>query len=190
MTRWKVHGERSLHESEWLRLALADVELTDGTRLDHYVIRIPFEVVSLVVSDADGCVLLIWRYRFITKQWCWDVPAGRVASGEAPADAAARASIEETGWRPGAVRFLGEYHPTPGISDQRFGVYVANGAECVASPNPNEVERVEWVPLARVRKLLRDGQVDGLSLTSLLWALEAGELAEPGTSPPRTDVSP
>jgi 8-oxo-dGTP pyrophosphatase MutT (NUDIX family) len=177
MTRWKVHGERSLHESGSVRLSLADIELTDGTRGDHYVIRIPFEVVSLVVADAGGSVLLIWRYRFIPDRWCWDVPAGKVAPGEAPADAAVRASVDETGWRPGPARLLGEYHPSPGISDQRFGIYVATGAERVAEPSMNEVERLEWVPLARVRELIRDGQVDGLSLTSLLWALEAGELA-------------
>ena len=175
MTWWKVHGERSLHESDTVRLGLADVELTDGTRIDHYVIRIPFEVVSLVLSDAAGRLLLIWRYRFITNQWLWDVPAGKVAPGEAPADAAARASVEETGWRPGPVRLLGEYHPSPGLSDKRFGVYVANGAERVGEPSVNEVERLEWVTVARVRELIRDGQVDGLSLTSLLWALDAGE---------------
>jgi 8-oxo-dGDP phosphatase len=178
MTRWKVHGQRSVHESDTVRLQLVDIELTDGTRGDHYVIRIPFEVVSVVVSDTDGNVLLIWRHRFITERWSWDVPAGKVAPGEAPADAAVRASVDETGWRPGPARLLGEYHPSPGISDQRFGVYVADGAERVAEPSPNEVERVEWVPLARVRELIRDGQVDGLSLTSLLWAHEAGELAE------------
>src|SRR5436309_1760509 len=100
MTRWTMHGERSLHESDTVRLTLADIELTDGTRVDHYVIRIPFRVVSLVVTDAVGSVLLIWRYRFITDRWCWDVPAGKVARGEAPADAAVRASVEETGWRP------------------------------------------------------------------------------------------
>jgi hypothetical protein len=38
------------------------------------------------------------------------------------------------------------------------------------------------VPVARVRELLRAGQVDGLSLTSLLWALETGVLEE-GISP-------
>jgi 8-oxo-dGDP phosphatase len=149
VTRWTVHGERVLHESDTVRLELADVELTDGTRIDHYVIRVPFDVVSLVVSDADARLLLIWRYRFITERWCWDVPAGKVAPGEAPADAAVRASVEETGWRPGPARLLGEYHPSPGISDQRFGVYVAQGAERVAEANPIEVERLEWVPVAR-----------------------------------------
>jgi 8-oxo-dGTP pyrophosphatase MutT (NUDIX family) len=171
MTRWKVHGERLLHESDTVRLALADIELSDGTRVDHQVIHIPFEVVSVVVTDDEGRVLLLWRHRFIPDRWGWDVPAGKVALGEAPADAAVRASVEETGWRPGPARLLGEYHPTPGISDQRFGVYLADGAERVGEPNPNEAERVEWVPLAQVRTLVRDGQVDGLSLTSLLWAL-------------------
>jgi ADP-ribose pyrophosphatase YjhB (NUDIX family) len=104
------------------------------------------------------------------------VPAGKVAAGEAPGDGAVRASVDETGWRPGPARLLGEYHPSPGISDQRFGIYVASGGERVTQPNPNEAERVEWVPKARVRELIRDGQVDGLSLTSLLWALESGAL--------------
>jgi 8-oxo-dGDP phosphatase len=177
MTRWKVHGQRLLHESDTVRLELADIELTDGTRVDHHVIRIPFEVVSIVVADPAGNVLLVWRHRFITQRWSWDVPAGKVAPGEVPADAAVRASVDETGWRPGPARLLGEYHPSPGISDQRFGIYVASGAERVAEPNPNEAARVEWVPKARVRELIRDGQVDGLSLTSLLWALESGAFA-------------
>jgi 8-oxo-dGTP pyrophosphatase MutT (NUDIX family) len=176
MTQWKVHGERSLHESDTVRLGLADVELTDGTRIEHYVIRIPFEVVSLVVSDSDGSVLLIRRHRFITQRWCWDVPAGKVEPGEALADAAVRAAVDETGWRPGPARLLGVYHPSPGISDQRFGIFVATGAERVAEVNSNEAARVEWAPVARVRELLRGGEVDGLSLTSLLWALEAGQI--------------
>lgn len=174
MTEWVVHGERVLHDSDTVRLEIADVELADGRRIDHYVVRIPFDVVSLVVSDAEERVLLIWRHRFITNRWCWDVPAGKVAPGEAPADAVARAVVEETGWQPGPARLLGEYHPSPGISDQRFGVYVAKGADRVAEANPTEVERLEWVTVTRVRELIRDGQVDGLSLTSLLWALEAG----------------
>src|SRR3977135_2173105 len=106
MTRWKVHGGRSLHESDTVRLELADVELTDGTRIDHYVIHIPLEIVSVVVFDGTGSVLLLWRYRFITDRWSWDVPAGKGAPGEAPEDAAVRASVDETGWRPGPPRLL------------------------------------------------------------------------------------
>jgi hypothetical protein len=81
MTQWKVHGERLLHDSDTVRLSIADLELTDGTRGDHYVIRIPFEVVSVVVTDGEGRVLLLWRHRFSPDRWGWDVPAGKVAPG-------------------------------------------------------------------------------------------------------------
>jgi len=171
MAQWKVHGTRSLYESEWVGLELADVELTDGTRIDHYVIRIPFDIASVVVRDADERILLIWRHRFITDHWAWDVPAGRVTPGESAVEGAVRACVDETGWRPSAVRVLGDYHPTPGISDQHFVVCVADGAEQVSEPNPNEVGRLEWLPVERVRRLISAGEVDGLSLTSLLWAL-------------------
>jgi 8-oxo-dGTP pyrophosphatase MutT (NUDIX family) len=159
-------------------LVLADVEFADGTRGDHYVIRVPFQVVSLVLSDADGRVLLIWRYRFIPNVWCWDVPAGKVGDGESPIAAAARAAVEATGWRPRSVRLLGHYHPSPGISDQRFNVCIGTGADRVADANPNEVEKLEWVAVDSLRGLIRSGQVDGLSLTSLLWALDTGELQQ------------
>jgi hypothetical protein len=71
---------------------------------------------------------------------------------------------------------LGHYHPSPGISDQQFGVCIGTGAERVSDANPNEVEQLEWVAVDRVRALIRAGQIDGLSLTSLLWALDADEL--------------
>jgi len=38
--RWTVHGERSLYESPWMRVRLADVELPDGRRIDHHLLRV------------------------------------------------------------------------------------------------------------------------------------------------------
>ena len=50
-------------------------------------------------------------------------------------------------------------------------ICLADTAERVDVPSPNEAERVEWLELDRVRDLMRAGEVDGLSLVSLLWAL-------------------
>jgi hypothetical protein len=67
--RWKVHGERVLYDSEWIRLALADVEIPGGERFDHHVVRIPNHASGTVVHDRDHGVLLLWRHRFITDTW-------------------------------------------------------------------------------------------------------------------------
>jgi 8-oxo-dGDP phosphatase len=54
-----------------------------------------------------------------------------------------------------------------------FHVFVADGATRIGEPTDiGESERVEWVAVDVVRKLIVAGEVtDGLSLTALLWAL-------------------
>jgi hypothetical protein len=59
------------------------------------------------------------------------------------------------------------------LSDQRFHIYLAAGAQHVAAPtDPGEAERIEWVPMADVRSTVERGEMpDGLSLTAVLYAL-------------------
>ena len=168
-----MHGERVLYDSPWVGLSLVDVEVPDGARFGHHVVRSPRPAAGCVVHDAERGVLLLWRHRFITGTWGWEVPAGGVDPGETAEAAAAREVLEETGWRPGPLRRLHGYHPSNGLSDQRFELFAADGASYVGAPaDPGEASRVEWVPVAQVRELVRSGQVqDGLSVTALLWWL-------------------
>jgi hypothetical protein len=43
--RWTVHGERTVYDSEWVRLALTDVEIPGegGRRFEHHVLRMLVE---------------------------------------------------------------------------------------------------------------------------------------------------
>lgn len=177
--RWRIHGERALYESEWVRLTLVDVEVPDGERFEHHVVRMPNQAAGTVVYDPERGVLLLWRHRFITDTWGWEVPAGRIDPGESPAGAAAREVREETGWEPGPLRHLITYQPTNGLSDQRFHLYLAAGATPAGEPtDPGESERVEWLPVEDVRRLARDGHIaDGLSLTAVLYALAFADIA-------------
>lgn len=170
---WTVHGERSLYDSAWMRLALVDVELPSGARFEHHVLRMPAEAAGVVVDDPERGVLLLWRHRFITDTWGWEIPAGRVDEGETPEQAAARETLEETGWRPGALRHLVTYHPHNGTSDATFHVHLAVEATHVGAPtDPDEAERIEWLSWDEVRAEIRAGRVrDGLSLTGLLHRL-------------------
>ncbi len=176
--RWTVHGERSLYESEWLRLVLVDVEIPAGARFEHHVVRMPNQAAGTIVRDLDRGVLLLWRHRFITDTWGWEIPAGRIDPGETASRAAARETLEETGWEPAPVRPLFRFQPTNGLSDQVFHIFIADGATYVGEPSdPGESERVEWVAVADLRRLVQEGQMlDGLSLTAVLYALAFGEL--------------
>lgn len=176
--RWTVHGERTLYDSEWVRLTLVDVEIPGQERFEHHVVRMPHEAAGAVVHDPSLGVLLLWRHRFITDTWGWEVPAGRIDPGETAPEAAAREVLEETGWRPGPLSPLVTYQPTNGLSDQKFHLFSAGGATRIGDPtDPGESERVEWVPVDRLREMARQGEVvDGLSLTAVLYALAFGVL--------------
>jgi 8-oxo-dGTP pyrophosphatase MutT (NUDIX family) len=173
---WKILNIERLHEGDVLSLDRAELELNDGTKVDsHYIVRVPLRVVSLVLRDDAGRILLLRRHRFIVDRWCWDVPAGKIADGEGVREAAQRAAIEETGWRARTVRELAGYHPNPGLSDQEFRVCVGEGAERVGDRNPNEVDTLEWVSPGDALALIRGGEIDGLSLTSLLMTLVSAQ---------------
>jgi 8-oxo-dGTP pyrophosphatase MutT (NUDIX family) len=170
--RWTVHGEQPLYESDWLSLTLADIELPDGRRFGHHVVRFPQGAAGVVVHDADRGVLLLHRHRFVVDTWGWEIPGGRIDEGETPAQTAVREALEETGWRPEPVRVLFAYHPLPGLIDQRFHVFAADGATLERKPDLVETDRVEWVSLDELRGLIDRGEItDGFSLTALLWFL-------------------
>lgn len=177
--RWTVHGERSLYESDWVRLRLVDVEIPGGERFEHHVVRAPLPAAGVVVASTDRrSVLLLWRHRFITDTWGWEIPAGRVEAGEAIEAAAEREVLEESGWRAGPLTRLGTYFPNNGVADTTFHLFVAAGAAQVGEPTDwSESERVEWVPVPAVRAAITAGDVgDGMSLTGLCWALAFGHL--------------
>jgi 8-oxo-dGTP pyrophosphatase MutT (NUDIX family) len=100
--KWTVHGRRTLYESDRVNVTLEDVELPGGRRLEHHVLRMPRESVAVVVFDQEATrVLLLWRHRFISDAWGWEISAGWLDPGEQPEEAALREVEEETGWTPG-----------------------------------------------------------------------------------------
>jgi 8-oxo-dGTP pyrophosphatase MutT (NUDIX family) len=138
----------------------------------------PNKAAGAVVHDPARGVLLLWRHRFITDTWGWEIPAGGMNPGETAEQAAARETLEETGWRPGPLRPLVNYHPTNGISDQTFHTFVADGATPVGAPTDiGASERIEWVPVHELRRIVVDNEMtDGMSLTAITYALAFGAL--------------
>src|SRR5882762_10021314 len=69
-----------------------DVIEPSGVRASREVITHPGSVVVLPVLP-DAKILLIWQYRHATRQYLWELVAGRIDSGESVRRAAARELI-------------------------------------------------------------------------------------------------
>ena len=170
--RWTVRSERSLYADQWLDLRLADVELPDGRHLEHRLFRMTASA-GAVVIDGQQRALLIWRHRFITGLWGWEMPMGRIDEGEAPAEAAAREVEEETGWRPSPLRPLAYVQPAAGIMDAAHHLFTAEGATRIGRPaDAFESTRIEWIPLADTPALIAKREIVSTStMAALLYLL-------------------
>ena len=150
--QWKVHGERPIYTSKWVNLWLVDVELPDGQRFEHHVVRMQ-PVAAAAVIDDQRRVLMLWRHRFITGTWGWEIPTGIVDPDETTAQTAAREVEEETGWRPGPLTPLVSYEPTNGITDSRHHSSGPTAPPTRARrrtlPRPTESNGYRWPRFAR-----------------------------------------
>ena len=171
--QWDVHGKRAVYRSEWAELWLEDVEIPGGPRFEHHVVRFSKTCVTALCLDGDERVLMLWRHRFITDRWGWELPAGWCEPGEDPQSAIRREVLEETGWQAGEVRPMTAYHAANGITDLHYTSYLITGLTRIGEPEDrSESSRVAWVPLADIPGLAATGQIDdGPALTALSYFL-------------------
>jgi 8-oxo-dGTP pyrophosphatase MutT (NUDIX family) len=169
---WKVLARRTIYDSPWVRLHQDDVRLPDGSVIEgHHVVEVPRAAVGVVPVGPDGRILLIEHYRFITDTTGWEVPAGAIDAGEDALAAAAREMREESGHAADRIEHLGDYHPSIGVSSQRFHLCLGHGARRVGPIlDTNEVIQARWFEPDEVRAMIQRSAIrDGLSLTALLW---------------------
>lgn len=169
---WKSYGQRQIYTNRWVSLDLIDVEQPDGQRWEHHVVRLRHLAVAAVVNNRRE-VLMMWRHRFITDSWAWELPMGLIEDEETPEAAAAREVEEETGWRPGSMKPLIYAQPANGITDSQHYVFRADSATRIGPPTEkNESDRIEWIPLSSVRGMIdRREIVSSGSLVGLLYLL-------------------
>lgn len=168
----KVYGERILYANRWVRLALADIKTPDGQRFEHHVVRLQTVAIAAIVDELDR-VLMMWRHRFVTDEWGWELPGGIVDAGEDALSAAGREVVEETGWQANPLRHLFTFQPMPGMVDTPHALFVADSAKKVGEPtDAEEAAVIDWVPMADVLDLTRRGEILGSgSLVALMYLL-------------------
>lgn len=171
--KWQTFGEKTIYDNRWVRLGLVDVGAPNGERWDYHVVHLGRIAVALIVDSRDRA-LMLWRYRFVTEQWGYELLGGLVDGEEDAAATAAREAEEESGWRPvGEPERLVSFEPLPGQVTAPVDVFLWRGAERIGEPtDTEEVGRVEWVPLSRVAELAQRQELLGSgTLVALLYYL-------------------
>lgn len=182
-SRWRTFGERTIYDDPWVWLGQIDVELPDGERFWHHVVRLHRAAVVVLVDEQDR-VLMMWRHRFVQDRWGWELPGGLIDVGEEPLETAIRELEEETGYRAGRLKHLVTYQPMVGMVDSEHVIFIGRDPVKVAEPvEVTETDRIEWIPLSSVSELVRSGQIWNSGNLIGLWGLMVGHRSGGVTDP-------
>ncbi len=131
---------------------------------------------ACVLYVEDGCVLLVKQFRYAYGEAIYEIPAGKLNPGEDPELAAARELEEESGVRAEKLRLLYTLYPTPGYTNEKIYIYLAEGGKrLTAHPDEGEFLSVEFVPLEEVKKMLKEGGINDAKTIVAVQAYLLGE---------------
>jgi len=149
-----------------------EVREPGGLRATREVITHPGSVVVLPVL-ADGRILMIQQYRHATRQYLWELVAGRIDEGESVKEAAARELREETGYRAKRFREFLDVFPTPGFLEERMHILLAEGlTEGKAEPEADEKIISRAYGIHQLKQMMKNGKLkDGKSIAGILYYL-------------------
>jgi ADP-ribose pyrophosphatase len=168
----RVLSSTTIYEGPVFGIRRDEVIEPSGVRAMREVITHPGSVVVLPVLP-DGRILLIQQYRHATRQYLWELVAGRMDGGETPKIAAARELIEETGYRAKRFRVFLDVFPTPGFLEERMFILLAEGLTA-GEAEPEEDEKIISRAYNRkqLEEMIRSGKLrDAKSIAGILYYL-------------------
>ena len=167
----QVLESRQIYKGKVVDLAVERIELPNGSTTELEIIRHP-GAAAMVPLTSNGDVLLVRQYRYATKGWLLEVPAGKLDPREGPEVCAARELEEEVGHRPGELVSLGWIWTTPGFTDEKIWLYLARGLVTGRQNlEGDEILTIERVPLGQAVAKVHKGEIcDGKSVCALLRA--------------------
>jgi ADP-ribose pyrophosphatase len=148
---------RSTHPA--FRGSFVAVDVEDwGPIGTHEVVRRPGAAGVLPITP-DGDVLLVRQFRPAVRTTLTEIPAGILdVEGEDPLTCASRELLEETGYRPATIEFLGGYYSSAGFCAEYVHLFWAR-TEPVPVGVPEAGLELVREPLATMVAAARGGRV-------------------------------
>jgi 8-oxo-dGTP pyrophosphatase MutT (NUDIX family) len=112
-------------------------------------------IVVPVLETSEGKKLVMVRqWRHGSQHLSLEFPGGVFEPGENPQEAAARELLEETGYRPGSIKKIGEFSPNPAIMSNKVHFFLAEDLIDTGKQNldADEFVEVELVSVEAVKK--------------------------------------
>jgi ADP-ribose pyrophosphatase len=167
----KTLNSKQVYDGKIVKVFKDDVELSDGEKSFREVVRHSGGVVILALKDKNA-IISVRQFRYPMKEVLLELPAGKLEYGEDPFVAAKRELEEETGYCANKWTDLGYVYTSPGYSDEKLYLYMAEDLE-YTNCHPDDGEILEPIELSidEALEMIKDGKiVDAKTLCAFMRA--------------------
>ena len=168
---WRTTSTRPIYRNRWIDVREDMVELPDGHTTVYGVVECSECVGVLPFLDRDT-VLLVGQYRYVARDFFWEMPTGGQHAGETALDAAQRELAEEAGYEAGRLVELCDFHTSKSILREVAHLFVAEDLRPASRP-PDHTEFIEprAFPFAQVLSMVERGEIkDAMTIVAVLHA--------------------
>ena len=160
-----------IHQGRVIAISTETLRYANGREHELDFVRHPGAAAVVAIDEADR-VCMVRQYRHGIADFLWEVPAGKLDTGEAPAVCAVRELKEETGLTARTWTSLGVFLPAPGIFTEIIHLYLARDLTLgTAAPDVDEELEMQWLPFEEaLTKVQRGDWNDGKTAMALLRA--------------------
>ena len=167
---------RRVYDGRVINVDVDTVRFPNGTTGELEMVRhsgasavVPF---LSELTGPDPQILLLKQYRYAAENFLYEVPAGRLNPNENPIDCARRELKEETGCEAEKLSFMTTIFTTPGFTDERIHLYMAEGLTRGASAHEaDEFIETETMTLSHALSLIEEGTInDAKTALALMYA--------------------
>ena len=167
---WELVGEEHKGDFEIFRArALHARSPRDGSEHTFHVADAP-DAVTVVAVTEDEQLVMVRQWRHPLQRVTLETPSGIIEDGESPEEAAVRELREETGYAGGEPRVIGCVVINPSWQTSRLYAVVIRGVSRAGEKELDDGEdtRVACVPVARIKQMVLDGEVDASPVVAAL----------------------
>ena len=160
----ELKRSEDVYQGRVFKVTVDDVVYPDGRLVKMDCVRHRGSVV-LLPMPSPGRILLVRQYRYVVKQWLWELPAGTLEPGEAPETAALRECHEEVGMIAARAEPLVSLFPSPGFCDEDMHFYLLTGlrdrvpGEAAPHLDPDELLHVKEFSVDDVKRMVTAGEI-------------------------------
>lgn len=143
MEAWKRVEPSRVTKVGWRKITTKTFILPDGVQAEFDILHPDGqEFVGVIPVTTEQKVVIARQFRPGPEKIMDELPGGFVDAGETPEAAARRELLEETGYQPGDVEYLGAFHKDT-YMNAIWHIFLATDCVKVTEPTPEAHEHIE-----------------------------------------------